>query len=107
MSRGPINARARIDLKATLEGGLTEPLHTPTPSLVFRRGTDSDPGPGVIGVIHTDQREALVPGTALTATVVFPEDEAHDVVYVGARFVLWNLRVVGYAEIVSVEGGRP
>ena len=97
-------AQTRLNLRSTEEGGMRRPLQTPTPSLVFRVISEGDLGPGLVGVIHTESGRPLILGESVAAKVVFPEAEANDFVRPGARFALWNLRVVGDAEISAVRG---
>ena len=92
---------ARLVLRPSNEGGLKSPLSTPTPSLVFRPVEADDTG--LVGVIQLSSGR-LEAGTEFDARVVFPQDEAEPFIGVGRRFLLWNGRVVGTAEIVSAGG---
>jgi hypothetical protein len=102
-----IEAIARLTFYANDAGGLRKPLQTPTPSLVFRTVVGDDLGPGMVGVIHTDDGGPLVADSEIVARVVFPEATAAPFVVPGANLALWNLRVVGTCEILSVQPTNP
>ena len=93
-----MSVHASVQLLSTEEGGLREPMSSPSQSLLLRL-TDSETDVG--GRVATDSGEPLTPGAAAEITLTFWDDHPEvQRVTPGTQFTLrYPTRAVGWGRV--------
>lgn len=95
--------RACINLKSTVDGGLANPLSSPTRSILLRFSSHVEQSqPAMFGAVMASDMDIAPGARDLPVELRFWADEANMAAQPGATFTLWYGREIGDGEVLEV-----